>query len=63
MFAKPIILLIVLFLLLIFYLVIRIGAGKKEDVAKSKSLTRYLFGVRILIAILATVGIILWFFL
>ena len=63
MFSKPIILLIILILLLVFYLVIRLGAGKKKDIEDSKSLTRYLFGVRILIIILAIVGLVLWFFL
>ncbi len=63
MFSKPIILLIVIILLLSFYLVIRLGAGKKKDIDKSKNLTRYLFGIRILIMILALVGLILWFFL
>ena len=63
MFSKPIILVIILILLLLFYLVIRIGAGKKKDIEESKRLTRYLFGVRILIIILAIVGLILWFFL
>jgi hypothetical protein len=63
MFSKPIILVIILILLLVFYLVIRIGAGKKKEIEDSKSLTRYLFGVRILIIILALVGLILWFFL
>ena len=63
MFSKPIILIIILILLLVFYLVIRLGAGKKKDIQDSKSLTRYLFGIRILIAILALVGLVLWFFL
>ena len=63
MFSKPIILVIILILLLAFYLVIRLGAGKKKEIDDSKSLTRYLFGVRILIIILAIVGLILWFFL
>ncbi len=63
MFSKPIILLIILILLLAFYLVIRIGAGKKKDIQDSKNLTKYLFGVRILILILAVVALILWFFL
>ena len=63
MFSKPIILLIVLILLLVFYLVIRVSAGKKKDIEDSKRLTRYIFGVRILIIILAIVGLILWFFL
>ena len=63
MISKPIILIIVLILLLAFYLVIRLGAGKKSDIEGSKKLTTYLFGVRILIIILAIVGLILWFFL
>ena len=63
MFSKPVILIIVLILLLAFYLVIRFGAGKKKDIEESKRLSTYLFGVRILIIILAVVGLILWFFL
>ncbi len=63
MFSKPIILIIILILLLAFYLVIRLGAGKKKDIEESKSLTKYLFGIRILILILAIVGLVLWFFL
>ena len=63
MFGKPIILIVILILLLTFYLVIRLGAGKKKDIEDSKNLTRYLSGVRILILILAIVGLILWFFL
>ena len=52
MFTKPVILIILLILFLAFYLVIRIGAGKKKDIEDSKSMTRYLYGVRILILIL-----------
>ena len=63
MLAKPVILIIILTLLLAFYLVIRLGTGKRKDIEDSISLTRYLFGVRILIFILAIVAIILWFFL
>ena len=63
MLSKPIILLIILVLLIAFYIVIRLGAGKKKDIENSKNLTKYLFGVRILIIILALVGLILWFFL
>ena len=63
MFSKPIILIIILILLLAFYLVIRLGAGKKKDIEESKSLTKYLFGIRILILILAIVGLVLWFFI
>ena len=51
MFGKPVILVIIFILLLAFYLVIRLGAGKKKDIDNSKSLTRYLFGIRILIII------------
>ena len=63
MFSKPVILIITLILLISFYLVIRIGAGKKKEIENSQSLTRYLFGVRILVIILAAVGLILWLFL
>ena len=63
MFSKPIILVIILVLLLVFYLVIRVGAGKKENIEESKGLKRYLLGVRILILILAVVGLILWLLL
>ena len=63
MFSKPVILIIVLILLLIFYFVIRIGAGKTKEIENSQNLKRYLFGVRILILILAVVGMVLWFFL
>ena len=63
MFSKPVILIIVLALLLVFYFVIRIGAGKKKEIENSKNLKRYLLGVRILILFLALVGLILWLFL
>ena len=63
MFGKPIIPIILLTLLLVFYLVIRAGAGKKKDIDESKNLTRYLYGIRILIILLAAVGLVLWFFL
>ena len=63
MFGKPIILIILLVLLLVFYLVIRAGAGKKQDIDESKNLTRYLNGIRILIILPAVVGLVLWFFL
>ena len=63
MFSKPVILIIILILLLAFYLVIRLGAGNKKDIEDSKNLSRYLFGVRILIMILAFVGLILWLIL
>ena len=60
MFSKPVLLVIILVLLLTFYLVIRLGAGKQKDIENSKNLTRYLFGVKVLVALLAAVGLILW---
>ena len=63
MLGKTEILFVILVLLLIFYLVIRLGAGKKRDISKSHQMSNYLSGVRILIIILAIVALILWFFL
>ena len=36
---------------------------KEKDIDESKNLTRYLYGIRILIILLAAVGLVLWFFL
>ena len=63
MLEKTGILFVILVLLLVFYLVIRLGAGKKGDISKSLQMSNYLSGVRILIIILAMVALILWFFL
>ena len=63
MFDKNMILVVIFVLLIIFYLVIRLGAGKKREIEESKQLTTYLVGVRILILMLAIVGLILWFFI
>ena len=63
MLEKPGILFVILVLLLAFYLVIRLGAGKKKEISKSQQMSNYLSGVRILIIILAIVASILWFFL
>tara|TARA_B100001179_G_scaffold138137_1_gene99536 strand:- start:214 stop:405 length:192 start_codon:yes stop_codon:yes gene_type:complete len=63
MLEKKGILFVILILLLAFYLVIRIGAGKKSEILKSQKLSNYLSSVRILIFILAIVAIVLWFFL
>ena len=63
MLEKTGILLVILALLLIFYLVIRLSAGKKKDISESRQMTNYLSSVRILIIILAIVASILWFFL
>mgnify|MGYP001137511546 FL=1 len=63
MLEKTGILFVIFVLLLIFYLVIRLGAGKKRDISKSHQMSNYLNGVRILIIMLAIVALILWFFL
>jgi len=63
MLEKTGILFVILVLLLLFYLVIRLGAGKKRDIVKSQEISNYLSGVRILIIVLAIVGLVLWFFL
>tara|TARA_B100000586_G_C19937905_1_gene354248 strand:- start:486 stop:677 length:192 start_codon:yes stop_codon:yes gene_type:complete len=63
MFDKNMILVVIFVLLIIFYLVIRFSVGKKREIEESKHLTTYLGGVRILILILAAVGLILWFFI
>jgi len=63
MFDKNMILVVIFVLLIIFYLVIRFSVGKKKEIEESKHLTTYLGGIRILILILAAVGLILWFFI
>ena len=63
MLEKNGILFVIIVLLLIFYLVIRLGAGKKVEINKSLQMSNYLNGVRILIIILAIVAAVLWFFL
>ena len=63
MMEKVNILIVIYALLLVFYLVISRGAGKKFKSKTSKEITRYLFGVRILIIIIAIVALILWTFL
>ena len=63
MLEKTGILFVIIVLLLVFYLVIRLGAGKKKEISKSRQMSNYLNSVRILIIILAIVALILWFFL
>ena len=63
MLEKTGILFVILVLLLVFYLVIRLGAGKKREISRSPQMSNYLSGVRILIIILSIVALILWFFL
>jgi hypothetical protein len=56
------ILIIIFALLLIFYLVISLGAGKKKNTTLSPEIKSYLFNIRILIIFIAIVSVILWFF-
>ena len=61
MLGKFEILIVVFVLLLAFYLVISLGARGKRKV-QSPEIASYLFGVRVLIIIIAIVSLILWFF-
>ena len=63
MLGKTEILIVIILLLLAFYLVISLGARKKDKSSETPEITRYLFGVRILIIIIAIVSLILWFFM
>ena len=63
MLGKAEILVVIFALLLTFYLVISLGAGKKRKSSQSREIANYLFGVRVLIIIIAIVALILWFFL
>ena len=60
MFEKFEILIIIIIILLAFYFVISLGAGKGKNPNSSIKIARYLFGVRILITIIAIVSLILW---
>ena len=60
MFEKFEILIIIIIILLAFYFVISLGAGKGRDSNSSAKIARYIFGVRILISIIAIVSLILW---
>ncbi len=63
MFEKFEILIIIIIILLAFYFVISLGAGKGKDANSSTKISGYIFGVRILIGIIALVSLILWLFL
>jgi len=63
MLEKIEILIVIIALLLAFYLVISLGARKKGKSSETPEISRYLFGVRILIIIIAIVSLILWFFM
>ncbi len=60
MFNKLEILIIIIAILLAFYFVISLGAGKSKNLNSSAKIGRYLFGVRILIGIIAIVSLIFW---
>ncbi len=63
MFGKFEILIIIIIILIAFYFVISLGAGKGKDSKAATKIARYLFGVRILIGVIAIVSLILWLFL
>jgi len=63
MFEKFEILIIIIIILLAFYFAISLGAGKSKDSNAATRIARYLFGVRILIGIIAIVSVILWLLL
>ena len=63
MFGKIEILIIIILHLLAFYFVIAIGASSGKNSSGSTEIKRYLFGVRILISVIAAVSLILWLLL
>ena len=63
MLEKSEILIVILILLLTFYIVIAWGTKQKVKSDQSIKIKSYLFGVRILIIIIAIVALILWSFL
>ena len=63
MFGKVEILIVIIVLLLAFYFVIWWGAGGHKNSFSSPKIARYLFGVRILIIVIALVSLILWLLL
>jgi len=63
MFEKFEILIIIIVILLAFYFVISWGAKTDKNSPAYDKITKYLFGVRILIVLIATVSLILWLLL
>ena len=63
MFEKLEILIIIIIILIAFYFVISLGAGKGKDSHSATKISRYLFGVRVLIGLIAIVSLILWLLL
>ena len=62
MFEKIEILLVIIVLLFLFYVVISLGA-KRKNTLQSREIKNYLFGVRVLIIIIGIVAFILWIFI
>jgi len=60
MLEKYEILAVIIVLLLVFYFVISLGARVSKDSPAANEVSKYLLGVRILIAIIAIVSLILW---
>ena len=63
MLEKNEILIVIIALLFGFYIVISLGARRKGTSPETPEISRYLFGVRVLIIIIAIVSLILWFFM
>tara|TARA_Y100001970_G_C14204409_1_gene843074 strand:- start:536 stop:727 length:192 start_codon:yes stop_codon:yes gene_type:complete len=63
MLGKFEILIVIFVLLLAFYLVISFGARNNQKTSDNTKISKYLFGVRILILIIAIVSLILWSFM
>ena len=63
MLNKVEILAVIIVLLLAFYFVIWWGAKGSKNSTSSYKISRYLFGVRVLISIIAIVSLILWILL
>ena len=57
------ILIVIFFILILFYLVIYWSSGGKKKASESRKIKNYLFGVQMLIIIIAVVSVILWTFL
>ena len=62
MLEKAEILIVIILLLIVFYFVISLGASDKGRSSKNPKISRYLFGVRILIIVIAIASLILWGF-
>ena len=63
MLGKIEILIVIFVLLLTFYFVISFSAKNNQKTSENPKISKYLFGVRILIIIIAIVSLILWSFM